>query len=337
VIPSTSGWSRASHALGHFASLVQARTGVLLVGADLFVANRIEQLIALAAHHAIPTMYPAREFVVAGGLVSYGTSLIEEYRQVGLYDRLPALATELTSQRIAVVAGTGGEAAGLAAKAATTTIPIVFIIGGDPVVLGLVASFNKPGGNVTGVTVVVTGIAAKRLGLLRQLLPNAATIAILTNPSFPSTSGEVHDLRAGAQSLGLQINVLEASTPREIDAALATLVRARPDALFVAGDAFLLGQRDKIVSLLARYTIPAIYPQREYVDAGGLISYGASVNDAYRQAGIYTGRILKGEKPNDLPVMQSNKFELLINLKTAKALSLNIPPTMLALADEVIE
>jgi putative tryptophan/tyrosine transport system substrate-binding protein len=267
-----------------------------------------------------------------------GKNVTLEYRWAeGAYDRLPALATELTSQRVAVVAATGGEAAGLAAKAATTTIPIVFIIGGDPVVLGLVASLNKPGGNVTGVTVVVTDTAAKRLGLLRQLLPNAATIAILTNPSFPSTRGELDDLRAGAQSFGLQINVLEASTPREIDAALATFVRTRPDALFVAGDPFLLGQRDKIVSLSARYTIPAIYPQREYIDAGGLMSYGASVNDAYRQAGIYTGRILKSDKPRDLPVIQSNKFELVINLKTAKALSLNIPPTMLAIADEVIE
>jgi putative ABC transport system substrate-binding protein len=261
-----------------------------------------------------------------------------EYRWAeGRYDRLPALADDLVGRQVAVIAATGGEASGLAAKAATSTIPIVFTMGGDPVKLGLVVSLNNPGANVTGVTFIVGDIATKRLGLFRQLVPNATTMTMLVNPNYPATSAEVRDVQAGARSIGLQINVLNASSSREIDMALATFVRQRPDALFVAGDPFLLGQRDQIVLLAGRHAVPTIYPQREYVDAGGLMSYGTSVPNGYRQAGVYTGRILRGAKPSELPVLQPTKLELAINLKTAKALGLDVPPNLLAIADEVIE
>jgi ABC-type uncharacterized transport system substrate-binding protein len=267
-----------------------------------------------------------------------GKNVSIEYRWAeGRYDRLPALAAELVGRQVAVIAATGGEASGLAAKAATATIPIVFTMGGDPVELGLVLGLNNPGGNVTGVTFIVGDIATKRLGLLRQLVPNATTITTLINPNYPATSAEVRDVQAGARSLGLQINVLNAGTSQEIDAALATFVSKRPDALFVGGDPFLLGQRDQIVSLAARHAVPTTYPQREYVDAGGLMSYGTSVPNGYRQAGVYTGRILHGAKPSELPVLQPTKLELTINLRTAKTLGLDVPPNLLAIADEVIE
>jgi len=267
-----------------------------------------------------------------------GQNVTIEYRWAeGHYDRLPALAAELVARQVAVIAATGGEASGLAAKAATATIPIVFTMGGDPVELGLVVSLNKPGGNVTGVTFIVNDIPTKRLGLLRQLVPNATTIAMLVNPNFPATSAEVRDVQAAARTIGLEIDLLPASTSREIDAALATFVRKRPDALFVGGDPFLLGQRNQIASLAARNAVPAIYAQREFVAAGGLISYGANLADGYRQVGIYAARILKGEKPANLPVVQPTKFEMAINVKTAKALGLQIPDKLLALADEVIE
>jgi len=267
-----------------------------------------------------------------------GQNVTIEYRWAeGHYDRLPALAAELVARQVAVIAATGGEASGLAAKAATATIPIVFTMGGDPVELGLVVSLNKPGGNVTGVTFIVNDIATKRLGLLRQLVPNATTIAMLVNPNFPATSAEVRDVQAAARTIGLEIDLLPASTSREIDAALATFVRKRPDALFVGGDPFLLGQRNQIASLAARNAVPAIYAQREFVAAGGLISYGANLADGYRQVGIYAARILKGEKPANPPVVQPTKFEMAINVKTAKALGLQIPDKLLALADEVIE
>jgi putative ABC transport system substrate-binding protein len=267
-----------------------------------------------------------------------GQNVTIEYRWAeGHYDRLPALAAELVARQVAVIAATGGEASGLAAKAATATIPIVFTMGGDPVKLGLVFSLNKPGGNVTGVTFIVGDIATKRLGLLRQLVPNATTIAMLVNPNYPATSAEVRDVQAAARTIGLEIDLLPASNSREIDAALTAFVRKRPDALFVGGDPFLLGQRDQIASLAAHHAVPTTYPQREYVDAGGLMSYGASVPKGYRQAGVYTGRILRGTKPTELPVLQPTNLELAINLKTAKALGLDVPPTLLAIADEVIE
>jgi putative ABC transport system substrate-binding protein len=281
-----------------------------------------------------------RAFRQGLGEIGYvdGNNVSIEYRWAeGHYDRLPALAAELVRNHVAVIAATGGEASGLAAKAATATIPIVFTMGGDPVELGLVVSLNKPGGNVTGVTFIVGDIATKRLGLLRQLLPNATMMAMLINPNYPATPAEVRDVQTAARSVGLEINLLTASTSREIEAALASFVSRRPDALFVGGDPFLLGERDLIVSLAAHHAVPATYPQREYVDAGGLMSYGASVPDGYRQVGVYTGRILRGTKPAELPVLQPTKFELVINLTTAKALGLTIPEAFLLRTDEVIE
>jgi putative ABC transport system substrate-binding protein len=265
-----------------------------------------------------------------------GKNFTIEYRWAeGRYGRLPALAAELVSRRVAVIAATGGSE--LAAKTVPATIPVVFTTGGDPVELGLVTSLNKPGGNVTGVTFLASGLGAKRLELLRYFVPNANAIAMLMNPNYPATAAEVNDVQAAARSLGLQINVLNARTSSEIDAAFATFRRERPDALFVGGDPFLLGQRDQLVPLVATHTLPTIYPQREYVDAGGLMSYGTSIANGYRQAGAYTGKILAGAKPAELPVLQPTKFDLVINLKTAKALGLVMPNALFVAADEVIE
>jgi putative ABC transport system substrate-binding protein len=225
----------------------------------------------------------------------------------------------------------------LAAKAATSTIPIVFNSGGDPVKLGLVASFNRPGGNVTGVSFLSNELEVKRLGLLRDLVPQATIIAALVNPTFPDAANQLRYVQEAAQTHGRQIHVLNASTENEIDTGFATLAQQRADALIVSSDPFLLARRDQIVTLAARHAIPAIYSVREFVEAGGLISYSPSLIDAYHQVGIYTGKILSGAKPADMPVMQSTKFELLINLKTAKALGLTIPSGMLAIADGVIE
>jgi putative ABC transport system substrate-binding protein len=267
-----------------------------------------------------------------------GKNVTVEYRWAeGRYDRLPALAAELVSRQVAVIAATGGDPSALAAKAATATIPIVFTIGGDPVKLGLAASLNKPGGNSTGVTFIFSELGMKRLELLRQIVPTATVIAMLVNPSFPPTQAEVSDVRTGASALGLQINVLNASSEKQIDAAFATIVQQRADALIVGIDPFLLGQRDQLVQLTARYAVPAIYFSREFVDAGGLMSYGASFANGYRQAGVYAGQILRGTKPAELPALQPTTFAFFINLRTAKALGIKVPPTLLALADEVIE
>jgi ABC-type uncharacterized transport system substrate-binding protein len=250
-------------------------------------------------------------------------------------DRLPTLVDDLLRRPVAViVTDTPGA---LAAKAATTTVPIVFVTGGDPVRIGLVASLNRPGGNVTGVSFFSVELAAKQLGLLRELRPGAARIAVLVDPKFPTTERLVSDVRAAASAMGQQIEVLHVSTDREIETAFTTLVQRGAGALFCGTGWFLLSQRERIVALAARHKIPAIYLLRDYVAAGGLMSYATSNTDAYRQAGIYAGRILKGEKPGDLPVMLPTKFELVVNLKTAKALGLEIPDKLLALADEVIE
>jgi ABC-type uncharacterized transport system substrate-binding protein len=267
-----------------------------------------------------------------------GKNFTIEYRWAeGQYDRLPELAAELVRREVAVIAATGGEVSGSAAKAATTTIPIVFTIGGDPVEAGLVASFNRPGGNVTGVTYTFAALGPKRLEIVRQLAPNATAIAILINPNYRPSLVEARDVEASARSLGLQINVLNASTESQIDAAFGTIVQQRTDALIVGTDPFLLGQRDQLVRLAARHSVPTMYFTREFVDAGGLISYGPNIANGYRQAGTYVGRILNGEKPGDLPVLQPTHFLLFINLRTAKAFGIELPPTLLALADEVIE
>jgi putative tryptophan/tyrosine transport system substrate-binding protein len=238
---------------------------------------------------------------------------------------------------MAVIVATSATASALAAKAATATIPIVFSIGGDPVKLGLVSSFNRPGANVTGVTFLVGELASKRLQLLHDLVPAATAIGFLVNPTNPTEHSQTGDMQAAARVLGLNFHVENASGEREIDAAFGRFVQHRVNALFVASDAYFTARRDQLVALAARYALPASYNSRDIAVAGGLTSYSASGTDAFRQAGVYTGRILKGEKPADLPVLQPTKFEFVINLKTAKALGLIIPETLLATADEVIQ
>jgi ABC-type uncharacterized transport system substrate-binding protein len=255
----------------------------------------------------------------------------------GQWDRLPALATELLHQQVAVIAAFGLSAA-FAAKAATPAIPIVFSVGDDPVTLGLVASLAQPGGNVTGINNFATELVAKRLELLREMVPAVTRVAVLVSPSNAVTSqSTVRDTSAGARAMGLEVQVLNADTSREIDAAFATLARERSDALLVDSTPFFLSRRAQLVNLASRLAVPAIYVDRAFAEIGGLMSYGASLTDAYRQVAVYTARILKGTKPADLPVVQSTKFELVLNAQTARMLGLTIPPTLLARADEVIE
>jgi putative ABC transport system substrate-binding protein len=267
-----------------------------------------------------------------------GENVAIEYRWAdNQLDRLPTLAAELAQRRVAVIA-TGGVPSTFAAKAATATIPIVFVVAEDPVRLGLVTSLARPGGNLTGINFFAVELAAKRLELLRELVPAAARVAVLVNPAnVAGTETTVRDVEAAARAIGLQILVLNANTSREIDAAFATFVRERPDAIFVGPDAFFTARRLQLALLAVLHRMPAIYPLRPFAEAGGLMSYGASLTGAYHQAGVHTGRILKGAKPADLPVVQSTKFELVINAQTARMLGLDVPPTLLARADEVIE
>ena len=267
-----------------------------------------------------------------------GQNVTVEYHWLeGQLDRLPALMADLVRRRVAVIAAPGGVPA-LAAKAATATIPIVFSVGEDPVRLGLVASLARPGGNVTGINIFNGEVIAKRLRLLRDLVPNAVRVAVLVNPGNASPAeSTLLQVQEAAPTLGLQIQILNASTIGEIDAAFATLARERPDALFVAGDAFFVSRAAQLVTLTARDRIPTAYPVRDVVAAGGLMSYGTDLADTFRQVGFYTGSILKGAKPADLPVLQTTKFEFVINRTTAKALGLTIPAGVLSIADEVIE
>ena len=266
-----------------------------------------------------------------------GQNVMIEYRHAdGQYERLPGLAGELVRRPVAVIVA-GSPPAALAAKVATTSIPIVFVVGLDPIAAGLVASINRPGGNATGITMITGPLAQKRLEIMRELVPTAVKIAMLVNPTSPDAAPEIRDVQAAAQANGLSIKLLNASTVSELDAAFGALADLRPDALLVGSDPFFNTQSEQFASLTARARIPAIYPFREPTDAGGLISYGTSIANAYRQAAIYAARILKGEKPADLPVQQPTKFELVINLKAAKALGLAVPPTLLFRADEVIE
>jgi putative ABC transport system substrate-binding protein len=255
----------------------------------------------------------------------------------GQYDRLPVFAADLVRQNVAVILSSGGDVAALSAKAATSSIPIVTVSGTDPVKAGLVASFNRPGGNVTGASFVATELETKRLQILRDAVPAAAVIGILINSTNPAAESRSKDLQTAARTLERSIDFVSASSESDLETAFAALIQRHARALLVSTDSFFTSQRDRLVALAARHALPAIYAWREFVEAGGLMSYGPIIDEVYRQVGIYTGRILKGEKPADLPFLRPTKFELVINLKTAAALGLTIPPLTLALADEVIE
>jgi ABC-type uncharacterized transport system substrate-binding protein len=272
------------------------------------------------------------------GIIEGQNATVEYHWLEGQYDRLPSLMADLARRRVAVIATPGSNPAALAAKAATATIPIVFGVGEDPVKLGLVASLARPGGNATGINIFNVEVATKRLGLLYELVPKVVRIAVLVNPANASSAeSTLRYIPEAARAFGLQSQVLNASSGDEIDAAFGALLREPADALFVAPDAFFTSRRVQFATLTARDRIPAAYADREIVEAGGLMSYGTDFTDMFRRVGVYAGRILKGEKPSDLPVVQATKFELLINLRTAKALGLEVPPTLLARADEVIE
>jgi putative tryptophan/tyrosine transport system substrate-binding protein len=267
-----------------------------------------------------------------------GQNVKIEYRWAeGQYDRLPALAADLVRREVAVIAATGGTVSVLAAKAATTTIPIVFTTGADPVKIGLVTNLNRPSGSITGASFFTNPLAAKRLELLREFVPNATLIAFLVNPNSPNAGPDVTEAQDAARSLGLQLLVVRAGTERELAGAFATLVEQRAGALLVAADAFFISRRDQLVELAARHMVPAIYFANEFAEAGGLTSYGLSQTDVYRQAGVYAGHILKGAVPADLPVVLPTKYEFVINMKTAKTLGLTFPIPLLGRADKVIE
>jgi len=267
-----------------------------------------------------------------------GRNVAIEYRWAnGQVDRLPALAAELVQRQVAVIASTGGDPVALAAKRATTTLPIVFTIGGDPVALGLVASLNRPGGNVTGISQITAMLDPKRLEVLHELLPSVTAVAVLHNPQNSNAAFQVPDLEAAARTMGLDLRFVTATSEREIETAFANLAELRIGALVVASDPFFNSRRQQIVALATRLALPAIFHQREFTLEGGLMSYGTNVADMYNRAAAYTGRILKGEQPANLPVQQSTKVELVINLKTAKTLGLTFPITLLGRADEVIE
>jgi ABC-type uncharacterized transport system substrate-binding protein len=267
-----------------------------------------------------------------------GQNLAIEYRWAeGQYARLPALAVDLVGRKVAVIAATGGTVTALAAKAASTLIPIVFVTADDPVATGLVASLNRPGGNITGVSIISAALRAKNLELLHELVPTAAVFAILVNPDNPAIETQVRDAQLAASTIGRTIHILNARTEQDIDAAFASLVQKHTGALIVSTDPFFVARRDQLVALAARHAVPTVYFLREFVTGGGLMSYGTSLIEANRLSGIYAGRVLKGAKPAELPVQQSSKVELVINLKTAKALGLTFPITLLGRADEVIE
>jgi putative ABC transport system substrate-binding protein len=277
-----------------------------------------------------------REGLKDSGYVERENVAIEYRWAENQLDRLPELAAELVRRQVAVIAATSTYSA-FAAKATTTTTPVVFLVGEDPVRLGLVASLARPGGNLTGINNFTIELTVKRLELLREMVPGAARIAVLVNPANASTTETALNVTAAARVMGLQIQVFDASTSREIDAAFATFVRERPDAVFVGLDVFFIGRRAQLVNLASRHALPAAYPLRDFAEVGGLMSYGTNIADTFRHIGVYAGRILKGAKPADLPVVQSTKFELVINAWSARMLGLAVPPTLMATADEIIE
>ena len=325
--------------------MIRRRELIALLGGAVWpLAVRAQSGLPVVGLLASTTQAEWASFVAAfrqglneGGFVEGQNVAIESRWADTQYDRLPALAAELVNRPVSVLVSTGGTVSALAAKAATTTIPIVFVLGGDPVKSGLVASLNRPGGNVTGVSFLLNAVVGKRLSLLRELVPAAATVGVLINPENPNAQSDTSAVQDSARSLGQQIKFVNAGTAGEIDAAFAGLAEQRIGALFVLPDPLFVSRRDQIIALAARHAVPAIHFGREFVVAGGLISYATSFIDAHRQGGIYASRILKGAKPADLPVMQPTKFELVINLKTAKMLGLELSSNMLALADEVIE
>ena len=278
-----------------------------------------------------------RQGLKEGGYIE-GRNIAIKYRSAdGRFDRLPALAADLVADPVAVIIALFSPTAAMAAKAASGTIPIVFAIGADPVDLGLVSSLNRPGGNITGVTFFINTLGAKRLELLHELVPGASLIGFLVNPKNPTTQSQTTDVQTAARKLGIDLLILNASSERDIDAAFAAFIEQRVNGVMVGVDAVFVSRSDQLVGLAARHAMPAMYYVREFADAGGLISYGASITDAYRMAGSYAGRILKGAKPADLPIQQTVKFELAINLKTANALGITVPQTLMVAADEVIE
>jgi len=278
-----------------------------------------------------------RQGLSEAGYIEGRNIVIDPRWAEGRYDRLPALATDFVRRKVAVIIATGGTAPALAVKGATTTIPLVFSVTDDPVALGLVASLARPGGNATGVSFLLAELGAKQLGLLRELVPTATRIGLLVNPNNTTSNAQTSNVVTAASALGVKIDVVSAADSREIETAFATLVRNRADALLIGTDPFFYSRRVQLATLASRHAIPTIYPVRENVEIGGLMSYGTSLTEVYHQLAAYTVRILKGAKPADLPVVQSTKFELVINLPTARALGLEIPPMLLARADEVIE
>lgn len=286
--------------------------------------------------------FGSRVMAFSQGLKEVGFTIddnvrIEYHWAEGHFDRLPDLAADLIHRGVAIIAAGGSPNSAKAAKSATTTIPIVFVNGGDPVADGIVTSLNRPGGNITGVTFIDNELAAKRFGQIRYLIPTASLVAVLVNPRNAHAQAVVGDAQQAARTIGQKIVVLNASSEHEIELAFESVRQQQVSALVVDSDGFFRSQTAQLIALSAKYTLPVLYPDREYTLAGGLMSYGASIVDAYRQCGLYVGQILKGTKPADLPVQRPTKFELMINLRTAKALSLNVPPSLLATADEVIE
>jgi putative ABC transport system substrate-binding protein len=331
---------------------MRRREFIPLLGSAALAPAMLWPLAALAQQPAMPVigflnsgspaLFSARVAAFLQGLNDTGfvegrNVMIEYQWAQGQYDRLPALAADLVRRRVAVIAATGGIPSALAAKGATSTIPIVFVAGSDPIKFGVVTSLSRPDGNVTGLTAFTSELVPKRLELLHEVIKEAATIALLVNPTNAVSESVQKDVQEAARALGLQLNVVHANAEPDLDKVFATLSQLRVGALVVGTDTFFDGQSERLAALALRHAMPTIYQTREFAAAGGLMSYGGSLTDAYRKAGVYVGRVLKGEKPADLPVMQSTKVELIINLKTAKALGLNVPLSLLGRADEVIE